>query len=194
MDHASMSESEVMIRPLLGSDERLLWSGRPRQGIVFGRSDLFAIPFSLFFFGFSVFWIVGAATQTKGTSWFPLFGVPFVLIGLYMLVGRHLADSYYRSGLYYGLTDQRAILASTVFGRKVTSIDLKGLTGLKLEQSSPSIGTVQLAHPTTQANTYGEGGFSNWGQGAMGPTPCFFEIEDSKRVYDLARSVAAGKS
>src|ERR1700728_3149818 len=81
----------------LGKGERLLWQGRPRAGIRLRGSDVFLIPFSLLWAGFIVFWETMAlfkVPKNNPVGWlFPLFGVPFVLAGFYIVFGRFLLDA-----------------------------------------------------------------------------------------------------
>lgn len=74
------------LRSSLGAEERLLWAGRPRQGVILRASDAFQIPFSIFWLGFSIFWTV-AVVGSRGLFLLP-FAVPFILIGLYLTFGR----------------------------------------------------------------------------------------------------------
>jgi hypothetical protein len=76
------------------------------------------IPFSLMWGGFSFFWEY-KAVSSGGPLFFDLWGVPFVLIGLYMIVGRFFCEAMSRSRKYYGPTNERVIIISGVFSPTV---------------------------------------------------------------------------
>ncbi len=67
------------LREHLDRDETLLWTGKPKSGIIFRTADIFMIPFSILWCGFAIFWVIMAS---QGGGIFGLFGVPFVIIGL----------------------------------------------------------------------------------------------------------------
>jgi hypothetical protein len=89
----------------LTSDERLLWRGRPRSGIRLRGSDFFLIPVSLLWGGFAIFWESAALFMIPKNDpvggLFPLFGIPFVLFGLYFIFGRFIVDKKMREGTEY---------------------------------------------------------------------------------------------
>jgi hypothetical protein len=87
----------------LRRSEKLIWSGRPRQGVFLTQRDAGMIPFTLMWGGFSVFWEF-KAVSSGGPLFFDLWGVPLVLVGLYMIVGRFFSEAMLRSRTYYGLT------------------------------------------------------------------------------------------
>jgi hypothetical protein len=124
---------EDELRLHLDRGEKLLWAGRPAQGVVFTALDRYFVPFSVVWLGFVLHSLRpamrGEADPTTG-----LIGVLFVAIGICMLVGRYITNWLYRSRLIYGVTDRRAIILSGMFGRSVQSIDFSSLTGLKLEE------------------------------------------------------------
>jgi len=95
--------------------ERLLWSGSPAAGAAALRAlpaVLVGIPFA----SFAVFWIWSAWSMTShgkspGGPWsfFPLFGVPFVLVGLGVMMAPLWA--YLAAGkTVYAVTDKRALI------------------------------------------------------------------------------------
>ena len=89
--------TEHVLSAELRRSEKLIWSGRPRQGVFLTQRDAGMIPFSLMWGGFSFFWEF-KAVSSGGPLFFDLWGVPFVLVGLYMIVGRFFYEAEKASG------------------------------------------------------------------------------------------------
>lgn len=84
-------------------------------------SDAYLIPFSLFWGGFAIFW-ESTVLMGKAPFFFALWGVPFVLVGLYFIFGRFFVDANQRAGTAYGFTDRRVVISSGLFSRSVKSL------------------------------------------------------------------------
>ena len=100
--------------------EEILWSGQPRADKILSPSDFFAIPFSLLWGGFAIFWfasVIGIGTRShSGIPFaFPLFGSVFVLVGLYMIFGRFIFKYYSKKATYYALTNKRILIITKLF-------------------------------------------------------------------------------
>jgi hypothetical protein len=96
--------------------------------------------------------------------------------GIFVLVGRYVADLWYRSRLIYGVTDRRAIILSGIRRRSVQSIYLSSLSILNLEERRDRSGTIYFNQPSSyyyRDNTWG-------GVGTQ-----FFRIADAKKVYTI---------
>jgi hypothetical protein len=124
-------EAEFTLRSELEEKEKLLWSARPRShsGILPALPIvLFGIPWTLF----SLFWtaaasgildgflpgqgarFAGEGPIQVGRIVFSVFGLPFILVGLFMLTApfwqlRRLKHTV------YGITDRRAIIITPSF-------------------------------------------------------------------------------
>lgn len=120
----------------VSSGEKLLWWGQPeamRQVLASFAIWLFAIPWT----AFACFWVVMASQSVLHgkhslgpMAWaFPLFGLPFILIGLGMLLMPFSAWLKMRS-TYYLLTDKRLVVLTDGRTRTTQSYQLNGLTNL----------------------------------------------------------------
>ena len=162
----------------LDRGERQLWVGAPRRGIVFRAADVFIIPFSILWAGFAVFWEV-SVLRTPAPGPFALFGVPFVLIGLYITVGRFLVDAWRRGRTAYVLSSERVIIQS---GGSVKSLALRTLTDVTLTERRDGSGTITFGAVAFPMAMYAG---TAW-PGVPQP-PAFEMIPDARQVYAQIR-------
>lgn len=161
----------------LDTRERLIWWGRPKQGLMLRKADRTLIPFSILWAGFALFW----EYKAWNTSWFfRLWGIPFVLIGIYMLVGRFFMDAWQRFRTVYGLTASRVLIVgpSTTY-----SIELENLGETALEEFGDGTGTIILGRePPLWQNRYR----NEWHFNPPGPR--LEGITEARRVYSEIRA------
>jgi hypothetical protein len=115
------ADLDSLVRSELSDGERLFWVGQPRPDrMAYGAIPivLFGIPWT----AFALFWIASSYKMSGGLNhvkpgplpvglfnFFPLFGVPFVLIGLGMLGSPYWLWRQARRTCY-ALTDRHAML------------------------------------------------------------------------------------
>lgn len=87
--------------------ERLLWTGRPARYPVFDAADVVLVPFSLLVCGFAVFWEY--ETLHGDNAFIALWGVPFILMGLHLVVGRLVVRALRLRSTRYALTNRRLV-------------------------------------------------------------------------------------
>ncbi|HEY4029678.1 MAG TPA: hypothetical protein VGM25_05000 [Caulobacteraceae bacterium] len=185
MDGSETPES--IIRPYLGAGEKLLWKGQPAQGMRFSSQDLFLVPFSLLWGGFAIFWNFMVWTHTPNTGdagTFKLFGLPFLVLGLYFIAGRFVADAWVRSRTVYGLTDTRAIVVRRVWSEQLLTSPLDHAVKLTRRGQGGDVEFGVQPSPWGRSN-----GFSMW-MPAMGGSVAFLGIADAMAVYQLAQKRA----
>ncbi len=139
-------ELQNQVQSELRTGEKLIWAQQPlprlyrRQGI---GAVLFGIPWT----AFSIFWVAMAAMGTHRSGLpvvsivFPMFGVPFVLIGFGMLSTPFWMGRKAR-GSIYAITDQRAIIfeGRAFGGIKVQSFMPERLTSLTRTERTDGTG------------------------------------------------------
>ena len=165
----------------LDRGERQLWAGIPRQGVVLRATDAFMIPFSVLWTGFAIFWEV-LAVRDSGSLLFALWGVPFVTVGLYFVIGRFWLDARRRARTTYAVTSERVIIHSGGFSPSTTSLNLSRLSDLTLAERPDGSGTIRFGPVPPFAGMY---------EGTAWPgvprVPAFELIPDARRVFSLVR-------
>jgi hypothetical protein len=174
-------------QPDLTSGETIVWAGRPKFGVVFHKGDLFLIPFSLLWGGFAIFWEAGVSgawvqhSASSSPSWFmQLWGVPFVLVGQYLIWGRFVYAAWMKKRTHYAVTNRRIIVVQDGWTRQTASAFLDTLPALIKEGGMPGVGTLRFAQPQSARR-----GWGSWNSMSIGDSPAFKEIEDADAVYRL---------
>ncbi|MGX5358145.1 hypothetical protein [Kocuria sp. KH4] len=106
-----MDDARKQLGPVLRPGEQLRWVGHPDPQVRFAPADVYLVPFSLLWGGFAIFWEWQVLTDSE-SIFFALWGIPFVLVGLYFIVGRFVYKKRRKLRTVYGLTDARAIVST----------------------------------------------------------------------------------
>ena len=115
---------------------------------------------------------------------FPLFGIPFVLIGLYIMIGRFFVDAKLRKGTFYGVTEDRVIIVSRLFGKTISSFDLQTMPSISMNQKDDGSGNIVFGERSNMPSGFGKQRMS----GTSHNVPTMFEmIDDVAHVYKVIR-------
>jgi hypothetical protein len=179
---------QYLIQDELNASERLLWSAQPRPSRLARKSlplVLFGIPWT----AFALFWTAGASGFKMPDfhhveNLFPLFGLPFILIGLGLLTSPFWIMRKARSTVY-GLTTERIIIISPKLfgGINIRSLPPDQLTDINRVQLADGSGDVIL-HRDITPNSKGGNNVSEVG---------FFGIQNAKEVEQLVLALSAKK-
>jgi hypothetical protein len=168
----------------LGRGATFRWTGMPVQGFLLRPTDGLAIPFSLMWFGFAIFW--ESAVVIGGAPLFmKLWGVPFVLVGLYVTVGRFLVDMYFRAHTSYAIGDAAIyIVRDGWFPRTITVVG-GALSPIETRRRADGSGTLLFGPSQTGSAAW------QWGMWGVGrDRPAFEGISDVDDVCRLMTDIA----
>jgi len=184
-------EEQRLLQDELSSGESLLWTGKPNPRVIFHASDSYMIPFSLMWGGFAIFWEAGVSGigpwAGKGSPWSfgMLWGVPFVLIGQYMIWGRFFYTAWKKKRVLYALTTERLIVLVRPPQAKVISRYLENVPGIEKEIRSDGLGTLKFGETPP---IYGGGRGKNASMEGLylnSSTPVFVDIDNARDVADM---------
>jgi len=166
----------------LKEGEQLLWHGVPEQGIRFKGGDLFLIPFSLLWCGFAIFWEYSVLSSSNSPFFFKLWGIPFILMGIYIVFGRFIVDSYVRASTFYGVTSNRILISQGIFQKRLTILSLKTRNDLTLIENSNGIGSIIFGSSTLLNGMFRGTGWPGINKNLA---PAFEDIKNVKTVFDI---------
>lgn len=168
----------------LDSGERLLWAGKPApSGAAVGSLPM--TVFGLLFAGFAAFWIWAAAGGLSRSSggvesgpgaFFPLFGIPFLLVGLGMVFAPLWAYVGAKSTVY-AVTDRRAMIIAGSGTKSVRSFTAEEIGEIVRVERADGTGTLMFAS-VPRTTSKGHTTISRVG---------FVGIPDVRRVEQLIR-------
>lgn len=135
------------IRGYLTDNEYVLWKGKPEKGNLISGRDLILLPFSIFWLGFSLFWEL-MVIKTTNSVFMIIWGLPFIAIGIYLLVGRFIFSCLQKNKTYYVITNKRIIIKK---GNKLQLFDSKDIPAMNITIHRSGNATIIFAD-----NVYGQ--------------------------------------
>ncbi len=121
--------------------------------------------------------------RSGAAPWFfKLWGIPFLVAGFYVTIGRFMWDAYRRSTTYYALTSDCALIVREGLGGGIQRVYLPAIQQIGFKLSPDGSGTISFGGPQP---AYGYG-YWNWGGGPL--VPSFEDIPEARSIYDLCVS------
>ncbi|MGB9928893.1 MAG: hypothetical protein ACPK85_10895 [Methanosarcina sp.] len=166
-------------------NEQVLWMGQPEKSGIFSREDLFFIPFSLFWL--SITTSIGIMFLSSGELFPILFVLPFLLVGLYLLIGRIIHKRYLKKRTYYVVTNQRVLILTNLFSRNLQSEFINNIPVINKTVRKDGIGTIQFGNYqyTGSMQRNPEFNFTGFGYGI----PTFYDIKGVDNVYQIVNNL-----
>ena len=173
------------VRGMLQPGENLLWTGKPERLRIFGKEDIFLIPFSLFWCGFLVFMIT-MVWKSDSPPMVRLFFLPFVLAGLWLLVGRFIPKLISAKNERYALTSQRIIIRK---GKTTQNLELGNLPAMSVTRRNDGSGDIRFGDGAGYYRDFNAFGW-NAGRSYQLTLPELRAIPDVDRVEYRIRQAA----
>ena len=172
----------------LNPDEKLLWRGKPKQGLVIRDRDLILIPVSLIISGFAgfIFWLAFNSSDSlvlKGIA------VALLLVAINLLLLRFVRDALKRKGTEYFITNQRVI---KLFGRKqsqLKTLPIKNLGMIELIGDESRFSYISFGN-NNSLFTWLFGNFRSTENTIAG----LELIEDGERIFELLKALQSGNA
>jgi hypothetical protein len=179
-------EHDADVETSLLPGERTVWDGRPLRHRVFRPTDVLLVPFSLLWCGFAVFWDL-SAMSSGAPLFFALWGVLFVLVGLYLVAGRFVVRVVSSRHTRYTITDRRVLVHGGWSGSRLRTQYLNSLPPPVITEESDGSGSLAFGGFPGVGDAFTTGLRSGWRVWSSEPslTPILWDVPDIRRVRDL---------
>ncbi len=140
----------------LDDGELISWVGQISKKRAFNKKlplFFFGIPFT----AFALFWMISVGTMLNKSfgnfvNYFALFGLPFLIIGIFMLLSPFIASLIAKKSIYI-ITDRRAIIFNkTIFSNNVKSYYPKDLSNIETNQKGEDEGDIIFSSETRRGS------------------------------------------
>jgi hypothetical protein len=127
----------------LSKSEYIIWFGKPETTIYFTHSDFILIPFSLLFGIPAILWEIQTFNmiQKNGLADF-YYGIPFLIMGLYLLFGRFIFKKWKKKRTYYAITNKRIIIMTNIWGTHFNNMVISSILKISKKINSIGVGTL----------------------------------------------------
>jgi hypothetical protein len=168
-------------------NERIIWSGQPKQGFILRKHDIYLIPASCLGLLIYVFLILSMINEMfMINEKLPLlFVIAMFFVGLgflHSIIGRFFIETYQRKYTFYAISTERIIILKNKPRASTKSLFLKKISEININTMKDGIGTITFGPVYTAA--YLLSSFP-WIEPQKEISPSFELIKDAKKVFDL---------
>jgi hypothetical protein len=183
----------IKVQTEMMSGERVYWAGMPNPSVTFHSDDWAMVPFSLLWGGFAIFWEAGAlgywgnGPRSGSPSLFmAIWGIPFIVVGQYMIWGRFLYDAWLKRRTYYAVTNRRVLVLQEARKRKMNWMYLEAIP--TIEREGTMTGTLWFGkkYPVLAGRGQKKRSMSRFEVSDM---PVFADIDDVDNVQRLVQEL-----
>lgn len=159
---------------------------------LFRAADVLLVPLSVVWCGFAIFWEVGVLAD-GAPAFFTVWGVPFVLAGLYLVAGRFVVRAVASRRTRYTITDTRLLVHNGWSGRRLTTAYLRSLPPPVVSERRDGSGSLAFGAFPGVADVFTGGRRQAWSAWSSEPpgTPVLREVPDVRRVRDFVAHAQA---
>jgi hypothetical protein len=170
-----------LLQKELQPSERLIWEGQPDPSKIFTVSDIFLIPFSIFWVN-NLLQSIGHISELAIPTQFPFVFIPyfFLAVGVYLLVGRFIHKYFLKKNTYYAVTDQRVVIVADFLGRQIQTAFLKDIPTIEKSINAKGVGTLVFANKPVSSHT---ASFYILGNSYGGNIVAFYDLPEAEMVY-----------
>jgi hypothetical protein len=163
--------------------EKVLWVGRPDPAKHLTSSDRLIIPFSILWGGFAIFWVSLAAA---GAGLFALWGIPFVAVGLYLIVGRFFYKARLKRRTWFAVTNKRVLkLERKRRGDSIDALFLDAIPAVGRDVDAVGSGCVIFGSSNRWLADMANSGMPSFFASNVEVPLAFYDIHDAAHVAEL---------